>query len=652
MSIIEDQKSNELELDILAKEKKGEVSTTKLRTDERVLARITDGIYRQPSSALRELIANAYDADATEVHIQTDAPRFDSISVRDNGRGLSRKALAHVIHHIGGSPKRTKRGAELGVVDEANPYLSKSGRRLIGKIGIGLFSVAQLTAHFQIISKVKGEPFRRVADVVLTTHSEDELAERDSDQEFQTGSVNIWSVPAKDIEAQGTEIILLELRQQARDILSSRERWQAMQSDAIDEQENPANLLPPIFHVGELDFKEGDVIEKKANLPWTNDDPPKDRFTKLVQAVKEGEGNSASNPELDKVLDNYLNMIWTLSLSAPLDYIDGHPFEAKASDGIPVFEISNQSRGQASEINLTSKQTVASRLGLESMKRGSAVKFDVYIDGIQLYRPISIKNIPETAHAIKTPLLFVGKCEPNLERIPEEFRGGSLAFEAYFLWAPKIIPKEHNGIVIRINDASGTLFDETFLKYQVSEQTRLRQITAEIFVTRGLDAALNIDRESFNYSHPHYQFLTKWVHGALRQLINVHKRIAKELRAARLESVSSTLSQKIVQAVTEEWQKAKADPSDHPPEVLFSDEPKTKRKNADLIVYSKNEIFSSRKPRARQTGTAAADELAFEEKIKALTQVLTGYGVFEKMPLKKQQQLLRAIVRIFSVEAD
>ena len=35
---------------------------TVLRTDERVLARVTDGIYRQPGSALRELVSNAYDA--------------------------------------------------------------------------------------------------------------------------------------------------------------------------------------------------------------------------------------------------------------------------------------------------------------------------------------------------------------------------------------------------------------------------------------------------------------------------------------------------------------------------------------------------------------------------------------------------------------
>ena len=45
-----------------------------LRTDERVLARVTDGIYRQPGSAIRELMSNAYDADAKRVVIRTRPP--------------------------------------------------------------------------------------------------------------------------------------------------------------------------------------------------------------------------------------------------------------------------------------------------------------------------------------------------------------------------------------------------------------------------------------------------------------------------------------------------------------------------------------------------------------------------------------------------
>ena len=63
----------------------------------------------------------------------------------------------------------------------------------------------------------------------------------------------------------------------------------------------------------------------------------------------------------------------------------------------------------------------------------------------------------------------------------------------------KIVPKETAGVLIRIRGASGTLFDPTFLNYQVSEQTRLRQITVEIFVREGLDSAINIDRESFSF---------------------------------------------------------------------------------------------------------------------------------------------------------
>jgi HSP90 family molecular chaperone len=100
---------------------------TTLTTNERVLARITDGIYRQPASALRELISNAYDADAREVAILTDAPRFSSIVVRDDGFGLSPATLAHLIKNIGGSAKRTQEGVKLEVTSSecrSSPVIS------------------------------------------------------------------------------------------------------------------------------------------------------------------------------------------------------------------------------------------------------------------------------------------------------------------------------------------------------------------------------------------------------------------------------------------------------------------------------------------------------------------------------------------------
>src|SRR5690349_13316878 len=91
---------------------------TTLKTDRRVLARVTDGIYRQPGSALRELISNAYDADASQVAIRTDRPRFSRFEIEDNGLGMTPQTLVHVLNHIGGSSKRTSLGAKLGVTSQ------------------------------------------------------------------------------------------------------------------------------------------------------------------------------------------------------------------------------------------------------------------------------------------------------------------------------------------------------------------------------------------------------------------------------------------------------------------------------------------------------------------------------------------------------
>ena len=48
--------------------------------------------------------------------LQTDAPRFDRIVVRDNRRGMSPDALANLVTRIGGSSKRTAKGKQLKTV--------------------------------------------------------------------------------------------------------------------------------------------------------------------------------------------------------------------------------------------------------------------------------------------------------------------------------------------------------------------------------------------------------------------------------------------------------------------------------------------------------------------------------------------------------
>ena len=280
-------KTKEFAQELRRKQNTGEAASTVLATSDRVLARITDGIYRQPSSALRELISNAYDADATEVIIQTDAPRFEKITIRDNGNGMTHEALSNLIHNIGGSIKRTAREDNYGVVDDDDPSLSPvRKRKLIGKIGIGLFAVSQLTQHFQIITKRKGDNFRLVADIILKTYTEDELDRLKSKKEnkFETGTVVVKSIKDPNTKSHGTDIILLKLKKNAQDLLRSKEKWlRVLAPEGLEEDEGLEE--PPAYHIGKLNLKDGSTIERAANLPWAAKDSPAKKFYNLTEAV-------------------------------------------------------------------------------------------------------------------------------------------------------------------------------------------------------------------------------------------------------------------------------------------------------------------------------------------------------------------------------
>ncbi len=633
-------------------EKTGEITKAKLETDDRVLARITDGIYRQPASALRELLANAYDADASEVVVSMDPPRFSRISVRDDGIGMSKRSLTRLINHIGGSSKRTYEGGQLGIAASGDPSLTPGGRRLIGKIGIGLFSVSQLTRKFRILTKQKGERYRLVAEVQLRTYSEDDIAKLEpaetGDQRIVTGHVSIQSVLAEDVDAHGTEIILLELHPAARDMLRSRDIWErvpgahATSLDTLEEK-----FSPPSYHVGWVDSKSDNIVKNSESLPWQDGDLPREKFLKLYDAVAREVGKTKPKPRLEGTLDRYLHTLWILSLSAPLDYLDGmHPFDLNEEHLPRYFKLSNDAKGQATELKLKGS-TLRQFLKLEAPQRGVRTPFRVFVDGVELARPLRFDNLPaasRTEHT-KRPLLFVGKCEPPLEKMPADVVGGrSLAFEAYLLWTPRVAPTDHNGVMVRISDASGTLFDATFFGYQVAELMRLSQITAEIFVLRGLDAALNIDRESFNFGHPHAKIVSSWVHRALRQLSNVQKNVGKEQREQKRTKSAVQQVDRLDKLVEKHAGNAEV------PEAVFvdagqEDDIAAKRTKGDIVLS--RPVVLGDLPSVKASAASSHKRATFERQMIALAKLLEVHGVFEHMNYQQQQELLSGIASIF-----
>ncbi|BCM88714.1 DNA mismatch repair protein MutL [Abditibacteriota bacterium] len=620
---------------------------TPLYTDQRVLARITDGIYRQPASALRELISNAYDADATEVVILTDAPRFQQISIRDNGRGLSPEVLENLLLHIGGSAKRTRKGQMLGIAGQGNANYSPSGRKLIGKLGIGLFSVAQFTRHFLIITKTQGDTFRTVADITLGGVSRGDVSEdadTDAPLELETGHARIWREYADDTESHGTEIKLLELLPRTRAELASEDLWTKIDYEKDDPDPEAVSSKRPTYHIGRTSRGKPDIIDEVPILPWSPTDSPSERFGKFVQAVRDGV-NISESVDLEILCDRYLQTIWNLSIAAPLRYFDCHPFDLDGSSGARFYQLSNKSRGQATEFQLQNKVSARERLGLTTLDGPAGPSFDVFVDGVQLLRPILFKDLPKSAIALKTPMLLLGRVEEKFEGKPSGLSGGPLAFEAYLFSASKIVPKQHQGVMLRVGNASGALFDRNFMGYQVSELGRLRQMTAEIFVSEGLDGAINIDRESFNYAHPHYQFIVKWLHSALRQYTNRHKELGRSAKSERVilqgETTRSDVDKKLEASL-------KFRGVDEIPEVVILEPERVKDANKlrdqGNIVLNRTEAIPLLN--RSQTTEAVQRQKTNEAKARALSQLLHGWGLLNNLSYAEQEKLIHDILDI------
>jgi hypothetical protein len=640
------------------KENENQVVRTRLKASERVIARVTDGIYRQPESALRELISNAWDADARNVFVLTDAPRFSRIYVRDDGLGMSYETLARLVHAIGGSAKRRQEGQKLGITSKDDWDRTPGGRPLIGKIGIGLFSVSQLARRFVVITKVAGENYRLVAEIRLRVYSEgddDEL--RDDDDSFLSGDVYITREPTQDVSAHGTDVVIEDVKPRVRDLLRSADRWRALDEKAaaiadgdFDMAEN-IRVEEPKYHAGWIQRlgkspDEPVLLTRPPKLPWDTKDPADIRMSRLIDAV-EGEFTRLARPELATTLDTYLQTLWTLALSVPVKYVDQHPFDLTAESNVKLYWISNEPRGQAQQLKLDIGQTVRDAVREQVDGRpiledgtGPAAEFRVQIDDVELKRPIRFKFHKTDRRGLDQPMLFVGKYAPNLERIDSAQRGGILSLEGYLFWNGRVIPKENNGVLVRIRGASGALFDPTFFNYQVSEQTRLRQITSELFVKRGLDAALNIDRESFNFSHPHVQLVTLWLHRAIRQLTNRHKDVSARLRTDRLQEEANTSMDALTRFSTDVWTMRRR--SDPPPEITILPDPKEAHKartdGAIALARSDMPILDISQGAERETRDAHA---------KALTRVLAAFGILDDLAYEEQQALITAILRVF-----
>jgi len=243
-----------------------------IRVADITIAQLSRGLYRSTANAFKELINNAYDADATVVRINTNFPEFDFISCADNGIGMPIEQFLRYFDKNGiGSCNKRKHKKDT---------TEKYGRPIIGRLGIGMLAVGQLCNGFEIESHYKdehgqGKAYR--AEIILL---DDEIPDkedimRNDDLETKEMQVGTWKYEIIDYDEnkQGFRIYSYDIRTVFRNEMKS----------SISEEER-----------------------KKISF----------RFSKLHS---EFYGNTDKSIRECKP---YLETIWELSILCPLPYID------------------------------------------------------------------------------------------------------------------------------------------------------------------------------------------------------------------------------------------------------------------------------------------------------------------------------------------
>src|SRR5260370_30276082 len=149
--------------DRIVKDKESPAAGMALGGIDPSILRELSGVYKPFVKAFKELISNAFDADADNVEIQL-ADDFSSVTVTDDGAGMTPFEFRNDFTRIGGGSRRW-----------AGDRTAK-GRLRIGNKGIGFLAMARYCGKMKISSYAK----RAFKKTIYVRHTPDclDLSER------------------------------------------------------------------------------------------------------------------------------------------------------------------------------------------------------------------------------------------------------------------------------------------------------------------------------------------------------------------------------------------------------------------------------------------------------------------------------------------
>lgn len=536
----------------------------------KVIGHISQGLYRTPSGALKELISNAYDADASYVKLHTGFPTFTTFSCEDDGTGISKDKFIQLM--------------DGGIGDSEKLSLSQTGRNgrpIVGRLGVGLVSLGQICSQFSIRSFHAPTRTAFEADIKFPPYSRQDLDK-------------------------------LKKGDQARLIQHGEYRYVD-----IKYEEGRHGILVTTTSLKDMFRRTMANLENYANKKFYNSSESYRTFARFIEAI--------ANPKLSSLYfaSQYDQLLFGLALASPIPYLE---HEQKGASPDTVLTRVPEIAALQKELKKYDFRVELDNIELRRPVALPSTKHQITAaDCIVPAKPQKIEfNLKDGGHSEK---IKVDRYEIAVKGHDERFQlyyfdysrrvnGYPLEFSGYiFLQTTRLFPKEYQGILVRLRNVAIGQYDVNVMTYPLAEGPRFSMLSSEVFVRSGLDDALKIDREGFNTLDPQYIRLQAFIHSILHELIfpgswEEEKSRNKQRREKKERQEVSTFSKKLKEATKREFSTVEIVTRKNEPNP--TDSVRLDKKTGTVKIYEANPEAKSILGRRKYHGITARIIAAFE----------------------------------------
>ena len=439
------------------------IDTISLQVAAQIIKHISAGLYRSPGSSIKELLSNSFDADATDVEVKFHFSypngnlHLDRITIRDNGSGMSIKDLYYVFTHIGASEKNASSKTTLS---------PKKKRKTVGRMGIGMLSVASACRGFIVRTK-KAEDTREYIARISLAFFDDTIQRTESMDKSKLGNVQLMSRHIGGYDSY-TEFEISDFK-------------------------------PP--------FLESIVPTIQSSYIWKyprGENPDEEYFKNFIEYIQDT-GKLGKLVLMDRLITD-------IGCMSPVEYLPDGPIRNKVVvDGVEYQVPGTDDPEYTKIIKKTKDFDFNVKIKLITTLQGNDAKER---NSFKLFKPFlypSVQLIREVGFATLDPYIYVLP-ERNDQILNDDGEYESVLVNGYYYHqSKKIGPVEYSGLLFRVfGVALGNEFTDP-MKFFVDTYMIQQQSFVEVLLDDGFQQIVNLDREGLFEGSNVYRYLKNYL---------------------------------------------------------------------------------------------------------------------------------------------